>query len=194
MRARRRRDRGFSLLVVLMLITVMAGVAGTVILSTQQDLSLAGQDREALAAFYAAEGGVAQAKDWLAARLAAGGITPATFVAVGGWTPILGELAGAPEGCATGPLAATARRAWTRLDGNTRFTFCIHNDASDIAFLDPGGTTPPGCAGKRGDVCDERDPRHAITIEAWGASATTQAHVSVEVASPSLATIAWRQY
>jgi hypothetical protein len=194
MRARRRRDRGFSLLVVLMLITVMAGVAGTVILSTQQDLSVAGQDRETLAASYAAEAGVAQAKDWLAARLAADGITPAGFAAGGGWTPILGELASAPEGCATGPLPASARRAWTSLDGSARFTFCVHNDANDIAFLDPGGAVPAGCAGLRGDVCDERDPRHVITIEAWGASATAQAHVAVDVASPSLATIAWRQY
>jgi type II secretory pathway pseudopilin PulG len=172
MRARRRRDRGFSLLVVLMLITVMAGVAGTVILSTQQDLSAAGQDREALAAFYAAEDGVAQAKAWLAARPAK------DDGAAGGWTAILGELDSAPEGCAGG---TRARRDWTPLDASTRFTFCIHNDANDAAFVDPSGG-------------DERDPRHVITIEAWGVSAAAQAHVAVDVVSPSLATVAWRQY
>jgi len=104
-----------------MLITVMAGVAGTVILSTQQDLSLAGQDREALAAFYAAEDGVAQAKAWLAARPAK------DDGAGGGWTAILGELESAPEGCAGG---TRARRDWAALDASTRFTFCIHTDAA----------------------------------------------------------------
>jgi hypothetical protein len=194
MRARRQRDRGFSLLVVLMLITVMAGVAGTVILSSQRGLSLAGQDREALSAFYAAEDGVAQAKDWLAAQLAADGVTPATFAERGGWTTILARLAHAPEGCATGPLHASARRDSSALDASTRFTFCIHNDADDVAFVDPGGTTPPGCVGKTADVCDERDPRHALTIEAWGVSVAAQAHVAVDVASPALTTIDWRQY
>jgi len=180
---RSRRDRGFSLLIVLMLGAVMAGVAATVILSTQRDLSVAGQDRETLQAFYAAEYGVAQAKDLLAAELAASAITPADFVSRGGWTPILVALASRTESCAPGPLA---RRPMTALDGSARFTFCVRNDASDIAYLDPNAA----CAG---DVCDERDPRHVLTIEAWGATSTKQAHVAVDV-SPSLATIAWRQW
>ena len=196
MRPRRRRDRGFSLFIVLMLITVMVGVAATVILSTQQDLSVAGQDREALSAFYAAEYAAARAKDFLAGAVAADGITPASFAAGGGWTPILAQLtaAGAPEGCATGPTNASARMPWQSLDATTRWTYCIHNNADDLAYVDPGGSAPPGCVGKSADACDERDPSHVLTIEAWGAYAGAQAHVAVDVASPSLKTAAWRQY
>jgi len=196
MRRHRRRDRGFSLLIVFMLITVMIGVAATVILSTQQDLSVAGQDRESLQAFYAAEYGIAQAKDFLASALAAKGINAGNFAAGGGWTPILAQLspAGVAQGCATGPTNASARMAWQPLDANTRWTFCIHNNAGDVAYLDPGGTTPPGCVGKSGDVCDERDPAHLVTIEAWGAAATAQAHVAVDVGSVDLKSAAWRQY
>lgn len=175
---RARRDRGFSLLIVLMLGAVMAGVAATVILSTRRDLSVAGQDRETLQAFYAAEYGVAQARDLLAGELAASGITEASFT---GWSPILATMVTRPEGC------ATARRPMTTLEGGARFTFCVHNDADDVAYLDPSAT----CAG---DVCDDRDPRHVVTIEAWGATATAQAHLAVDVASPSLQTISWRQF
>ncbi|HWE31236.1 MAG TPA: pilus assembly PilX N-terminal domain-containing protein [Polyangia bacterium] len=192
----RRRDRGFSLVIVFMLMTVMVGVAATVILSTQQDLSVAGQDREALQAFYAAEYGVAQAKDFLAGALASDGINAARFVAGGGWTPILAQVtaAGAAPGCATGPLQPSARMAWRPLDGSVRWSFCIHNNSDDLAYLDPGGSVPAGCIGKSADACDERDPLHVITIEAWGASASAQAHVAVDVAGPALATAAWRQY
>ncbi len=196
MRARRRRDRGFSLFIVLMLITVMIGVAATVMLSTQQDLAVAGQDREALAALYAAEYAVAQAKDFLAGAVAADGITPANFAAGGGWTPILAQISAAavPQGCATGPANASARMAWQPLDANGRWTFCIHNNGDDPAYVDPGGASPPGCVGQSGDVCDARDPLHVVTIEAWGVWAGAQAHVAVDVASPTLKTAAWRQF
>lgn len=179
-----------------MLITVMVGVAATVILSTQQDLSVAGQDRESLQAFYAAEYGLAQGKDFLASALAAHGINAGNFAAGGGWTPILAQVspAGVAQGCATGPTNASARMAWQSLDANTRWAFCIHNNAGDVAYLDPGGATPPGCVGKTGDVCDERDPAHLLTIEAWGSSATAQTHLAVDVGSVALGSAAWRQY
>lgn len=196
MHLRRRRDRGFSLLIVFMLITMMVGVAAAVILSTQQDLSVAGQDREALQSFYAAEYAVAQAKDFLAATLAGRGINAANFAAGGGWTPILTQVtaAGVPQGCATGPLNATARMAWQTLSASTRFTYCIHNNSDDIAYLDPGGSTPPGCVLLSADVCDQRDPLHLVTIEAWGGSSTAQTHLAVDVGGVALRTTTWRQY
>src|SRR5256885_5258374 len=201
---RRRRDGGFSLLIVFRLFVVMVGVAATVIASTQQDLSVAGQDREALQAFYAAEHAVAQAKDFLAGAAAADGITQANFAAGGGWTPILAQLsaAGVTQGCATGPTNATPRMAWSDFSGgaftvgsgSVRWRFCIHNNAADVAYLDPGGASPAGCIGKSGDVCDERDPLHLVTIEAWGAFpvdpstgqpvvGAAQAHLAVDVGS-----------
>ncbi|MCU1277202.1 MAG: hypothetical protein JWM53_748 [bacterium] len=212
----RRRDRGFSLLVVFMLIIVMVGVAATVILSTQQDLSVAGQDRESLQAFYAAEHAVAQAKDFLAGAAAAHGITQASFAAGGGWTAILAQVnaAGATQGCATGPTNATPRMPWSDFSGaggafataagNVRWRWCIHNNADDVAYLDPGGAAPPGCAGKNGDVCDERDPSHLITIEAWGAfpvdpstglplTGAAQSHLAVNVGNVALQTSTWSE-
>jgi hypothetical protein len=201
--AGRRRDRGFSLLVVFLLITVMVGVAATVILSTQRDLSGAGQDREALQAFYAAEHAVAQAKDFLAGAAAARGITQASFAAGGGWTPILTQLdaAGAAPGCASGPSNATPRMPWSDFaggafvvgGGNVRWRFCIHNNADDVAYLDPGGAVPAGCVGKTGDVCDERDPLHLVTIEAWGAAGAAQSHLVVNVGNVAMRTSSWSE-
>ena len=210
---RRRHDRGFSLLVVFVLITVMVGVAATVILSTQQDLSVAGQERGSLQAFYAAEYAVAQAKDFLAGAAAADRITPANFAAGGGWTPILAQLAaGAPEGCASGPIDATPRMAWrdfgggafTVGSGSVRWRFCIHNNADDVAYLDPGGPRPAGCVGKTAEVCDERDPLHSVTIEAWGAfpvdpatgqpaAGAAQSHLAVNVGNVALQTSTWSE-
>jgi Tfp pilus assembly protein PilX len=195
MSVRRRRDRGFSLLLVFMLITAMVGVAATVILSAQQDLSSAGHERETLQAFYAAEYGVAAAKDFLAGALAARKIDASNFAAGGGWTPILTELSarGATQGCAAGPRHATARMPWQPL-GAARWSFCVHNNSDDLAYLDPGGAVPAGCSGKSGDGCDERDPAHRVTIEAWGGAATAQAHLAVDVAGVELASAGWRQY
>jgi type II secretory pathway pseudopilin PulG len=181
-RLRRRRDGGFSLLVVFVLIIAMVGVAATVILSTQQDLSVAGQERESLQAFYAAEYAVAQAKDFLAGA-----------AAVGGWTPVLAQInaAGATQGCATGPINATPRMAWSDLGGNVRWRWCIHNNADDLAYLDPGGSAPPGCVGKTGDVCDERDPLHLVTIEAWSLAGAAQSHLVVNVGNVALHASTW---
>jgi hypothetical protein len=60
------RQRGFSLMVVFLLVTVMVALAGTVALSTQADLSTAGQGRESRTAFYAAEYALAEGQAWLA--------------------------------------------------------------------------------------------------------------------------------
>jgi type II secretory pathway pseudopilin PulG len=192
---RRRRDRGFSLLVVLLLIIAMLGVAATVIVSTQQNLSLAGQDREALQAFYAAEYAVAQAKDELAGAAADGGLTAANFAARGGWTPILQQLAadGASAGCATGPTHATPRMQWRELDGGARWRFCVHNDVGDLSRLDPSGVAPASCAGVAPETCDARDPLHLVTLEAWGAVGVAVTHLSVDVGDLSLRTARWAE-
>jgi Tfp pilus assembly protein PilX len=194
-RRRRRRDRGFSLLVVFLLIIAMLGVAATVILSTQQNLSQAGQDREALQAFYAAENAVAQAKDHLAGAAAAAALTPANFAARGGWTAVLQPLAadGAVEGCASGPVHATPRMAWRELDGGVRWRFCVHNDAGDLARLDPSGVAPASCAGVLAEACDARDPLHLVTIEAWGGAGAAVTHLAVDVGDLALRTTSWAE-
>jgi hypothetical protein len=55
-------------MVVFLLVTVMVALAGTVALSTQADLSTAGQGRESRTAFYAAEYALAEGQAWLAAH------------------------------------------------------------------------------------------------------------------------------
>src|SRR5438309_12082714 len=63
--SRRRRQRGFSLIVVFLLILIMVGIASAVMMSTQGDLQVAGHDREAATALYAAEAGITYAQWWL---------------------------------------------------------------------------------------------------------------------------------
>jgi Tfp pilus assembly protein PilX len=177
---RARRDRGFSLLVVFMLIIVMVGAAATVMLSTQQDLSVAGQDRESLQSFYAAEYAVAQAKDYLAAL-------SSTFWNAGtGWTPLLAS--GVPQLCVptgvsppTAPgIVPAATNPWNDFrdaQQNTLFVngavsgaakvqwrYCVHNDAEDLAYLD----TAANSAGQTGDNSDARDAQHQLVIEGYG--------------------------
>jgi hypothetical protein len=53
-------------MVVFLLVTVMVALAGTVALSTQADLSTAGQGRESRTAFYAAEYALAEGQAWRA--------------------------------------------------------------------------------------------------------------------------------
>jgi len=152
------------------------------------DLMSVSRGYNSMAATYQDRGEVDREAPYLERALDAG-----NFAAGGGWTPSLAQVsaAGVAQGCATGPTNASARMAWQPLDTNVRWTFCVHNNSEDIAYLDPGGTTPAGCIGKSGDVCDERDPLHLVTIEAWGASSTAQAHLAVDVGgSHGLYTIA----
>lgn len=145
-----------------MLMIVMVGIAATVILSTQQDLSVAGQDREQLQAFYAAEYAVAQAKDYLQKQVPVA--TVGNFTLTGGWTTVLQTVnaAGVPQGCASGPsgLPATPlspRMGWQEYNkangavepfqipatgtsnNHVMWRYCIHNNNDDIAYLDTTG-------------------------------------------------------
>lgn len=171
-----------------MLVIVMIGVAGAVILSTQEDLAVSGQDREALTAFYAAEYGVAQAKDWLYGKALAQW-TPITNF--NDWGAILVQLrsAGVQQGCLpTGGGNVTwpvqPRMAWQDYNknsgggvsvdqfslgpGNVMWRYCIHNNADDLAYLDTAGNVGAPCNGANGDTCDARDALHLVTVDAWG--------------------------
>lgn len=192
---RRRRDRGFSLLVVFLLMIVMVGAAATVILSTQQDLSVAGQDREALQAFYAAEYAVAAAKDAIAAK------ESTYWSSATGWTPLLSS--GIDELCApsaspttTPGTAPRTQNGWKDFFGGTawvnaesggsgsgprvQYRWCVHNDAEDRGYANASATA---------DTTD--DASHVITIEGYGHVTDDSnadlalAHVWVEIGSPS---------
>lgn len=194
---RRRRDRGFSLLIVFMLIIVMVGAAATVILSTQQDLSVAGQDREALQAFYGAEYAVAQAKDYLTV------MNGTYWSSATGWTPLLAS--GMAQLCRPSSTPTTtpgttpddAKNPWNDfnpvagVNGNTGFPkvqwrWCVHNDPEDIAYYDASVLG----SGETADTCDKYDDAHQLVIEGYGqvtngaGPALATGHVWVTVAGP----------
>jgi Tfp pilus assembly protein PilX len=166
-RRRRRRDRGFSLLIVFMLMIVMVGAAATVILSTQQDLSVAGGDREALQSFYAAEYAIAVAKDYIA------GNATALWSSGTGWTPLL--RSGIKEICDTNSDPITTN-TWNEFKGSTFYTsgltagpkvqyrWCVRNDPSDIAYVD----TSVLSSGETANTTDSYDSSHQIEIHGFG--------------------------
>ncbi len=158
-RGKRRSDRGFSLLVVFVLMIAMIGIAGMVATTAQQDLNISGQEREAKVAFYAAEYGVAQAKDYL---LTAG------FSQTTGWQPLLASgavqlcnpVGGAQPG--TQPKSTFPRKTFYTAGANTiEYNWCVHNNREDPGYMFPPGGTP------NGDTTDN-EPAHMLTIEAYG--------------------------
>jgi hypothetical protein len=165
-----------------MLIMIMVGAAAGVMLSTQQDLSVAGQDRESLQAFYAAEYAVAQGKDYLANQ----GVLAFTS----SWNPLLTSsdlhlCTGGPTGSnptAPGRNPAT-NNPWVEFEAGTTATtmlqpftvagtasggakvqwrWCVHNDPDDPAYLN-GATWSVS-----GNTDDSHDPSGFIVIEGYG--------------------------
>jgi hypothetical protein len=156
-RRSRRQDRGFSLMVVSLLVLVMVGLAGTVALSTRADLAAAGQGREAKTAFYAAEYALAEGQAWVAAQ---------PFDAERGWSALLSS--GARELCrAEGDARPGSQPKMAPRPFDPRFVtsggdeilwmFCVHNDAADPAWLS-----------HEGEKDDARDPLHQLVVEGWG--------------------------
>jgi hypothetical protein len=153
-----------------MLIIVMVGAAAAVMVSTQQDLSVSGQDREQLQAFYAAEFAIAQAKDYLATNPAVLNFTD--------WSPIFTPGAN-PFVCTRTPLDTTGHPllpprdagAWVDFQNpaffvsggaagaaKAQYRFCFHNDPEDFNY----GNANAG----NGDLAD--DGSHLLTIEGYG--------------------------
>jgi Tfp pilus assembly protein PilX len=58
-------DRGAAIITVLLLLTVLSGVASTLVLLTNNNLQSASRDRQAIGALATADGGVAQALEYL---------------------------------------------------------------------------------------------------------------------------------
>jgi hypothetical protein len=198
-RARRSRQRGFSLLIVFMLILIMVGLAMGVVLATQQDLSIAGQDREQAQSLYAAEYAVAMAKAYL---LSTPNIYNAPGGPNGGWTPLLKStdpnvqallcqpLVNYPNNTAPGITPKTASVAlpmpapWTGPGGTgpspVTYQFCFHNNADDPAYLDPPATGPTG------DNDDSREKLSLLVIEAYGTGFNRAVtHLAVTVGGPA---------
>jgi hypothetical protein len=174
---RRDRDqRGFSLVIVFLIILVMVGLAAGVMVTTQGDLQVSGSDREAKVALYAAQAGMAQAQDYLLNK--ANGATS--------WTTYLGS--GDVYLCTGATSATTPPRTPTPTNvANCNFDsarggcyqFCIHNNPTDPLYFQ-GGASP-----------NINDSDNIITIEAWGtvgaagAVAVSNAHLVADVSFAS---------
>ena len=152
--SRRNRQRGFSLLVVFVLILVMVGVSAGVMLSTQGDLQVSGHDREGVAALYAAEAGAAWGKSFLlnyytpvvagtwTAFLTAGPAVAASFCVLppGGTNPPTALPVAAPVATTPGALNPPAPGTPVIYDPvrGTYYQWCIHNNAIDSTYTPPG--------------------------------------------------------
>lgn len=79
LRGATRGQRGFSLVIVFLLLTMMAAAAMAVLLSARTDVRVSGHDRLNSVAFYSAEAGLAYAKGYIIPKW-----NSSTF-----WTPVL---------------------------------------------------------------------------------------------------------
>lgn len=175
----RNRQRGFSLIVVFLLIVVMVGLAAAVLVSTQGDLQVAGQDREAANAFYAAEAGIAFAKDWLAQQPVGTGKNA--------WSTVLGS--GAQQLCVGGGVAGLkpptqpgAAQAAVAYDParTSSYRFCVHNNATDPNYFGTCANPLQGAQTPDGTDCDG-----TIAVESFGFSADgTASRLYVEIKAP----------
>jgi type II secretory pathway pseudopilin PulG len=191
----RSRQRGFSLLIVFMLIVIMVGLAMGVVLATQQDLSVAGQDREQAQSLYAAEYAVATAKAYLLS-------TPSLFG--GNWNPLLQTVdpnvqkllcdpTAAGASYPNNPIPSTVPKpanspqmmpGWlpvgTATISDFTFQYCFHNNADDPNYLDPAGAPI-------GDTTDgPRDKLTLLVIEAYGTATNgAKTHLAVTIGAPS---------
>jgi Tfp pilus assembly protein PilX len=164
----RGRQRGFSLIIVFLLIIVMVGLAAALMVSTQGDLQVAGQDREAQSAFYAAEASIAFGKDWLtSANIGAGTTSWSALLSSG--SEMLCVTAGGARPGTTCDQTKNAPVAY----GDTKtltYQFCFHNNADDPRYFD---AVPTG---------DTVDGDGALVIEGYGYFGSSTAHVAVQIA------------
>ncbi len=161
------RQRGFSLIVVFLLVIVMVGLAAALMVSTQGDLQVAGQDREAQSAFYAAEAAIAFGKDWLTTANIGSGQTA--------WTTLLSsgsEMLCVPVGGARPGTACDQTKNPPVAYGDTKtltYQFCFHNNADDQRYFD---AVPTG---------DTADFDGDLVIEGYGYFGSSTAHVAVQI-------------
>jgi type II secretory pathway pseudopilin PulG len=170
------RQRGFSLIIVFLLIMVMVGLAAAVMTTTQGDLQVAGTDREGAIAFYAAEAGVAYAKDWLSAQSVPTGNNAFSAVLASGAVQICAPAVGPPPGSTPGtqPQVANVPVVYLKDAANnpiTWYRFCVHNNVDDPNYINLSGN---------GDTVDSDGK---VTIESYGTGPNnTLARVAATVA------------
>lgn len=175
-----RRQRGFAVYVVFMVILGMIMISILVNQSSQVDLITAGQAREQQGGLYGAEFAIASALDWLATS----SINTISNTYSNAWTATLG--AAGDKLCATvatdypGTALSSSRTpvAYDTSGGNKVYaSWCVHNNAADPAYF----TASPNGNGNDSDGI--------IAIEGYGwaygsdvsATSTFTHHVAAEV-------------
>lgn len=164
---RTHRQRGFSLIIVFLIIVMLIGIGGAAILSTQTDLAVAGRDREAAVSLYAAEAGIAFGKDWLFGK--------ASGTGAGAWNSVLtsaGKYLCVPgDGTAPGtvPNGLNTPTSYDAPRGSS-YVFCFHNNALDPNYF----LLPP--------TGDTTDGEGVIVIESYGyGPANARTHLTAEI-------------
>lgn len=197
---RRRRQRGFSLIIVFLIVLVMVGISAAVMLTTQGDIQVTGHEREAAIALYAAEAGIAWGQQWVyrfaenrtdrpawltyvtaqsgaaassfctAPRIAGPPIAPTQLP-----TPS-STLNYAPDGSSPQPISGQLV-IYDPVRGGS-FQWCVHNNALDPSFtVNKGVGLPYNC--QTPNQCD-RD--NIITIESYGFGPNgATAHLAVDI-------------
>jgi len=117
-RARKRIQRGFSLIVIFLLLALMAAAATAVLLATRTDTRVSGRHRETTLAFFSAEAGIAYGKAFLTTQWA-----PAGF-----WTSVLDD----PPNAVTYHVGGFDIAPGDKLPlMNSRYTYSFSNNPDD---------------------------------------------------------------
>ncbi len=120
---RTRRQTGFSLIVIFLLLALMAAGATAVLLATRTDTRISGRHRERTLAFFSAEAGIAYGKAHLATQWAPSGF----------WTGVLDD----PPNTVTYQVGGINIAPGDTLPlMNSRYTYTFTNNPDDT-----GGTT-----------------------------------------------------
>lgn len=117
-RARSRAQRGFSLIVIFLLLALMAAAATAVLLASRTDTRVSGRHRETTLAFFAAEAGVAYGKAFLTTQ----------WQPTGYWTSVLDDPANSVT-YEVGGFDIGGGDVLPKL--NTRYTYSYSNNAND---------------------------------------------------------------
>lgn len=117
-RDQKRRQTGFSLIVIFLLLALMAAAATAVLLATRTDTRVAGRHRETTLAFFSAEAGIAYGKAFLTTQW-----SPAGF-----WTGVLDD----PPNTVTYQVGGFDIAPGDKLPlMNSRYTYVFSNNPDD---------------------------------------------------------------
>jgi Tfp pilus assembly protein PilX len=174
---RRRDQRGFSLVILFLIILVMVGIAAGVMVTTQGDLQVSGHEREAKVAYYAAQAGLAMAETYLLTKAAGGSWTG--YLSSGDARLCGPVSAGTPTKPPNCPAATNPRDCTFDTTRQACVQYCFHNNSIDPHYLDSGLTGS-------GDI---NDADNKITVEAWGFAPNSPngatSHLVMDVRYPS---------